>query len=258
MKKILVPISFSETSKNALIWAYTIAAKYKSTIHLLHCYPLHEYDRVYDFKGGDYDKGIRKMLLEFYNESIENDGTQEFKLITSSSSVSEVVAQISSQYNFLVLSRKFGFEGKKNNYLSDKIYYISTKALCPVFITSMNQKEFFFEEAKNIWHIQRNELEKDVINNEISHFGIDPNKIETKSLTQKNFTSNFWKNVVEYTKNHDDALLNIISKSYEEEQIDLLILVNRMKGQFSFFLKDEAFQIISQFDVPILIFQNKL
>ncbi|NND06150.1 MAG: universal stress protein [Saprospiraceae bacterium] len=256
MKKILVPISFSSTSKNSMKKAYSMARKFEATLSLLHCYPFQEYNREYQFEGEDYDKGIRRMLIDFYNECIENDGTHKYNLLTFSGSVSDVIAKISSQYDLLILSRKIGYEGVKNNYFSDKIFYISTKALSPLLILPVSEKEHQFKLAKNAWHIQRHEMEKETIDSQIKQFGIDPSIILTKSLTQKNFASRFWENIVKFTKIHDDDLLKVISKSFDEEQIDLLILVNRKKGLFSIFLKDEAFQIISQFDIPILILQN--
>jgi hypothetical protein len=257
MNKILVPISFSKTSKNALVHAFSVARQFGATLSLLHCYPSEAYNRKYKFGKDDYDTGIRQMLITFFNECIENKN-HPYKIITYSGSLSGIISKISPQYDLLIMSRKTGFQTPSNRYFSDKLNYITTQALCPVLITTTKQEDFSFHNLNNIWHIQRNETERNIVLDESGKFGIKPTLIITKSLAQKKFVSAFWENIVTFTKSHDTILLKAISKSYHDEQIDLVLLVNRIKGMFELFVKDEAFQIISQFDIPILIFQHKM
>jgi hypothetical protein len=257
MKKILVPVTFSKTSKNALRHAYSIAKQYGATLSLLHCYPEQEYNREYDFGKEAYDKGLKKMLVDFYNECIQEGIDHKYNIITYTGSVSDIVARISVHYDLFVMSKKVGFEAKPIKYFYDTVFYISTKSRCPTLIVSAIQEDFSFQEAGNIWHIKRSEMERSLIHDELDKLGIDSSMVSTKSLMQEKFVSAFWKNIVAYTKTHDKELLKAISLSYKEEQIGLLILVNRLKGMFEVFLKDDAFKIISQFDIPILIFQVK-
>ena len=86
---------------------------------------------------------------------------------------------------------------------------------------------------------------------------IDSSSLVSKSLQQETFTSAFWRNIVNYTKDHDAGSLKKISESFSNEHIDLLIFVNHKKGVFEKFLKDDVFQIMSQFDIPILVLQSK-
>jgi hypothetical protein len=79
----------------------------------------------------------------------------------------------------------------------------------------------------------------------------------SKSLEQETFTSEFWSNIVSYSKKQGDSQLKKICESFNGENIDLLILVNHRTGMFEKFLKDNTFQIMSQFDIPILILQSK-
>lgn len=157
----------------------------------------------------------------------------------------------------MVMSRKTGFKAISNKFFSDKLFYCFTKALCPVLITSTSQTDFSFHKGMNIWHIQRHDLEKEIVHSGVRLFGIDPTSISIKSLAQWSFISDFWKSIVTYTKNHDKELIKSLSGFYNKESNGLLILVNRMKGMFEIFLKDEAFQIISQYDIPILILPSK-
>lgn len=257
MKKILVPISFSEKSQNALTHAYAIAKQYDVKLDLLHCYPQEDYNREYDFGIENYDKGIRRMLVDFYNQCLKPTEKPKINIITHSGSVSDIIYKISPQYDLVVMKREIGPMQKSNSYFSDKLFYISSKSGCPVLITSTSQKDFSFHKISNIWHIKRKETESKIVQDELVNFGIDSNIVVTKSLVQENFVSIFWKNIITYSKTHNKSLLKDISQSFEEEQIDLLILVNHLKGMFELFMKYDAFQIISQFDIPILIFQNK-
>lgn len=256
MKKILVPISFSNTSKNAIHHANAIARKYNASVSLLHCYPAQEYNRDYDFGKVDYDTGIKDMLENFYLEDIDKGESRAHEVLTFVGSVSDAVTKISSKFDLMLMSRNIGFNSKPRNQFSEKTFHISTQSLCPVLITAANQIEFSFQSLSTIWHIERNEDEKEIVKNNLNSLNIDPKLVITKSLQQTSFVSAFWQSIVSYTNTHDNLLLKNLPQSFEEEHIDLLLFVNSLKGMFELFVKDEAFQIISQFSVPILIFQD--
>ena len=258
MKNILVPISFSETSKNALFYANLIAKQYGATLSLMHCYSGLEYNREYDFGKLGYAEGIRQMLEDFYTKNIDSLEQRPLKLLACEGSVSDNVSEISHKYELLVLSRRTGNLSKSNLRFSDKLFYLTTKSPCPVLLLPSKRGDFSFSEVKNIWHIQRKDIEVDLIKQQLLKLKIDSNLVISKSLQQKSFTSAFWRNIVNYTKTRDDSQLNKISESFASEQIDLLILVNHRTGMFENFLKDDIFQIISQFDIPILVLQSKI
>lgn len=193
------------------------------------------------------------MIVDFYNQCIENDGQHKYKIITFSGPVSDIISKISFEYDLLMLSRKTGFETISNSYFGDKLFYLSTKSLCPVLITTIGQDNFSLKDISTIWHIKRKEIESSFVENKLSKIGIDPGLVQTKTFHQESFVSAFWKSIITYTKTHDISQLNDISQAYEGEQIDLIVFVNHRQGMFEVFLKNDAFQIISQFDVPILI-----
>jgi len=257
MKRILVPISFSITSKKALSNAYSIAKEFGATLFLLHCYSKKEYNRIYDFGAEDYDKGIRGMLLNFYNEYKDSRSNIKFNLITSQRTVLEFISKSSIKYDLMVLCREIGSISASNKYLSDKLYNISTNSLCPVLITSTNHKHFSFQKDKAIWHIKRSENEIGLVTESLSILGIDYNIVVSKSLTQEKFTSSFWKKLITFTKKHESSLLEEISQSFGKEDIGIFVIVNHLKGKFGLFMRDDCFQIISQFDIPVLILPSK-
>ncbi len=254
IKKILVPISFSPSSKNALETANGIAEQTGATLSLLHCFPTQTYSRKYDFGKKDYEQGIKEMLEKFYTQTITPDHQRAPLMLTYAGAVSEAVTKLSPQYDLFVISRKVGHLSKSNRWFGDKLFYISSKSLCPVLIASSKHHDFLFSECKNIWHLKRRDTETDLVNRKLIKFGIDQKRVSVKSAQQNTFISALWRNIVTYSKNHDNALLGEISKSFDDEHIDLIILVNHRKGMFEQFLKEDAFQIVSQLDVPILVF----
>jgi nucleotide-binding universal stress UspA family protein len=258
MKNILLPISFSETSKKALHHANLIAKQNGSILSLMHCYSGLEYNREYDFGALNYDEGIKQMLADFYTKNIESINRQPVRLLACEGSVSDNISEISHKYELLVLSKKTGDLSKSNMWFTDKLSYLTTKSLCPVLLLPSKRAVFSFSEVKNIWHIQRKDMEVDLIKRQLLKLKLDSNLVISKSLQQENFTSAFWRNIVNYTKNQDTSQLPKIFESFAGEHIDLLIIVNHRTGMFKNFLKGDTFQIISQFDIPILVLQSNL
>lgn len=256
MKRILVPVSFSETSKNALVHAFSIAKEFRAKLTLLHCSPTYEYARVFDFGDEDYETGIREKLSEFYKACVENGDDYLYSRIACFGSVSDYSHRKGPEFDLLVMSRKIGFQSNSNAWFGDKLYTISTEALCPVLITSTQPHGFSFQNAINIWNIQKSISETGPVHDLVQSLGIDSKLVLTKSIHQKSFISLFWQKIVAYSENHDKNLLKEISQSFDQEKIDLLIVVNNRQGIFEKFLKDDVFQIISQFDIPILILQT--
>ncbi|GAA5219498.1 universal stress protein [Membranihabitans marinus] len=257
MKNLLLPISFSETSKNALYYGHMIVNEYGSNLTLLHCYSEFKYNREYNFTPFSYDEGIRKKLVEFYNKNIKSNDHRAIRVLTRQGSISDYISEISHRYDLVVLSRKTSPLTKSKRRLADKVYFLTSISNCPVLLMPSKRIDFSFSKIKKIWHIQRMGIENEVVQRETVKFRIEPNLITTKSLQQKNFTSVLWRNIVQYTKTHDETELKIVQESYADENIDLIILVNHRKTVFQKFLKDDTFQIINQFDIPILVLPFK-
>lgn len=253
MKRILVPITFSETTKKALKHAHLVAKEYGAILSLLHCYPHETYNREYQFKRESYDQGIKRMLTEFYDECIPGGEDHKYRLIAYEGPVSEFVAERSDQYDLLVMSRETGALHKRNSWFNDKLGYISSKSLCPVLITAAKPDSFSLREARSIWHIKRRDSETQLVNDHLRGLRIDPSLVAAKTMQQNTYISAFWRNIVAYSQTHDHHLLKDISSTFEKEKIDLVITVNHRKGLFEGFLKADAFQLISQFEIPILI-----
>jgi nucleotide-binding universal stress UspA family protein len=246
MKRILVPISFSRASQNSLCQAALVFSKVQLT--LLHVYPLQQYSRKYDFGKKNYAEGIREKLWEFYLQHIEHPD-KKTSLLTQAGSISEVVDQISDRYDLMVMSRKGPF--------TDKKLFITTMARCPVLIMPITDTPFNFENCEHIWHIKQKETETEVVLGGTTKLGINPAKMEVKSLGQTSFLSTFWKNIVEYEKSHDKKLIEKIDNAHDEEPIDLIVLVDNEKSVFTNFFKSDVIHLFCKYDIPILVFPAK-
>lgn len=251
MKKILIPISFSQSSANSLKKANSLFKN--SELTLLHCYSPDSYNRAYDFETKNYEQGIKELLIDFYKKHIVNH-TSKIRIIASAGSVSESIAQISHRFDLLVMSKKQRKE-TSGYWLSDKVFYIASKGHCPVLLLPVFDNSFDFTQCKSIWHIKRKEIETKILNENLPKIDLNPKAVEVKSLEQTTFKSTLWKSILSFTKTHDQALLKKISEANNLEKIDLIILVSHGKDTFQKFMRAEVIQIILQYNIPILVFQ---
>lgn len=250
MKQILIPISFSEASENSLrhaAWSFD-----KARLTLLHAYPVKKYNRKYNFGKKSYREGIREKLWEFYVRHTENPD-RKTNLLSKSGSISEVVDQISSRYDLMVMSRK-AHPIKEKGHFSDRKLYITTMARCPVLIMPFTETSFCFKNCEHIWHVKRKETETEIVKKGVERLNIDPAKMEVKLLEQSNFFSAFWKNIVDYEKTHDRKLIKKIDEAHEKEPIDLIVLVDNDKSVFTQFFKSDIIHLFCKYDIPILVF----
>lgn len=248
MKKILIPISFSKASANSLQHAYELDPEAQLT--LLHCYPVQSYSRRYDFGQQDYNAGIKEKLARFYAQHLEQ-ASGKVKFLSRVGAVSDVVRQISGQYDLMVMSRK-AHPKRKSGYFSEKQLFIIARATCPVLILPVNETPFQFNTCQHIWHIQRRDNEGEIVAKGISRLGIQVGRMETKSITQQSFLSAFWKNLMAYESTHDRKLLNAIDQAHETEPIDLIVLVDHEQSVFINFLKSDTIRIFCKYEIPIL------
>lgn len=253
MKRILVPISFSKSSSQALRHAVTLYKK--TSVTLLNMYPVQEYGRKYDFGKKQYALGIREKLKKFYYKHVE---APEIKVtfLAFAGATSQAIDQISSLYDLIVMSRK-KHPSKKNGYFSDRKLFITTKSRSPVLIMPSTNTPFSLEESQRIWHIKRRETESAIVSKGLSQLSIKPECLEVKSLRQTSFLSAFWKNIVAYENSHDKQLLKKIDEAYDSRSIDLIIVVDHEPSMFIAFFRSDVLRLFCKYDIPILVFPAK-
>lgn len=250
MKKILLPISFSKASANSLQHAAALYPKAQFT--LLHCYPVQTYSRRYDFGGQDYDSAIKEQLRKFYVEHAKQHTGRPI-LLSQAGAISDVVSQISGDFDMMIMSRKT-HPRKRSGYFSDKQLFIIARATCPVLIMPVTDQAFQWDKCAHIWHIQRRDNETEIVKKGIAKLSIQPGRVVTKSLTQQSFLSSFWQNMMAYQSTHDRKLLAAIDEAHETEPIELIVLVDHEQSVFINFLKSDTIRIFCKYEIPILVF----
>ena len=249
-KRILVPISFSIFSENSLRHAAAMFEDEELT--LLNVYPVKEYNRRFDFGNKSYAVGMHEELKKFFHGVVE-DSTVKANFLAHAGTISRTVDKISHRYDLMVLSRKI-HAVKKYEYFSDKKLFLITKARCPVLILPITDTPFRLQNCEHVWHIKRKDTEPVVVAKGMEKLGIDPERMEVKTLQQRNFLSSFWKNVLAYENTHKKELLKKIDQAHENEAIDLIILVDNEASVFSVFFKGEVVRQFNDHKIPILVF----
>jgi nucleotide-binding universal stress UspA family protein len=136
-KTILVPVDFSDHSKEALDTAIEIAHLFGSTIHLLHCYHIQAagiapYGIV--MPSGYYDDirdAAEKRLKDWY-EMVSNEGIQSESILsanTPSLTISQAAEEIEAD---LIVMGTRGLSGLQHALLGSVAERVVRIAPCPV------------------------------------------------------------------------------------------------------------------------------
>lgn len=253
MKRILVPIDFSASSGNALRYAHQLAEHLRLGLSLLHSYPVKEYSRPYDFGKKDYHTGIREMLGTFYEEWVE-EPSKDVRFLAKTGSVVDNVTALSSGFQLVILcSNTLG--SKLTRWMGSKATSIASTARCPVIIASPWVK---YRDWNKIWHINRRENESGIIKKYLRKLKIEPDLVECKFLDQTSFTSVLWGSIVTYIKTKKEVDREVLMEARKNEKVDLIILVSHRRNTFKRFVNHDAFQLIFQFSIPVLVIQAPL
>ncbi|MEO1258566.1 MAG: universal stress protein [Bacteroidota bacterium] len=252
-KRILVPISFSPFSDNSLRHVANMFEGEELT--LLHVYPEKEYNRKFDFGKRSYAVGMHEELKKTFRRVV-GEPPAKTCFLAHAGTISRTINKISHRYDLMVLSRKI-HPVKKYEYFSSKKLFIITKARCPVLILPITDAPFRLQNCEHVWHIKRRDTEPVVVAKGMEKLGVDPERMEVKTLQQRNFLSSFWKNIIAYENSHKKNLLKKIDEAHEKESIDLIILVDNEASIFSDFFKGEIVRQFNDHKIPILVLPDQ-
>lgn len=252
MKRILVPVALSEDTTSLINHACIIGRAWDAQINLLHCYPLQTYARMYDFKGEDYDRGIRRLLKKAWDEGSSKEASASRRFLTYKGSLSGFLEKESARFDLVLMNRKTSDGSFFGRWLSEKVFYLASRAACPVLVSS--EKDLFdFKNMTTIWHIKRSDHLRDLDRRTLSTLKIDPANIMVKSIGQQAFVSEFWQRIVSFAQSRDGTYLEGIEDCLTREHLDLIIVSRARRGLLESLIKDRAFQIVTSFEVPILV-----
>lgn len=146
MKKILIPIDFSNCSLNALSYAIELFKYYQSTFYLLNIYvssPPNLLSENYEEDWLDYmDEESKEQLDEILNEVKKNNknSNHNFKTISKSNSIINAINGIVASKNIdVVVMGSKGAKGGKEVFLgSNAVRVINNIDDCPVIVVPQN------------------------------------------------------------------------------------------------------------------------
>lgn len=141
IQKILVPVDFSESSKNTLNHAVALGKKTNAEIHLLHVISLSS--NVFPNLGyAELSVQLKERVTEELN-SLANELKSTSNLNVSSEvmegSVSSVIIDVSEKIKCdLILMGTHGISGFEEFFMGSNAYRVVTAAKCPVLTINMS------------------------------------------------------------------------------------------------------------------------
>lgn len=148
MKSILVPIDFSQCSKNALNVAIQIAEKTKAAIELVHIYDrpvigfvdLNIDHSKHKQMQGEIDKKMKNFIADYSDKNVELNRT-----IFNDISISDILDQPKFKDIDMVVMGSQGTSGLKELFIGSNTEKIVRKAKCPVLCLKEEHNIFKLE-----------------------------------------------------------------------------------------------------------------
>jgi nucleotide-binding universal stress UspA family protein len=147
LKKILVPIDFSQCSLKALRYAVAFARQFKASITLL--YVVQQYYLPGDFTGGLDYASLEKEIEENSARELETIATREigrkapWKVLLRMGRPVDQITRIADELNVdLIILATHGHTGLKHVVLGSTAENVVRHAPCPVLTVRVNEHDF--------------------------------------------------------------------------------------------------------------------
>ncbi|CAN5700940.1 hypothetical protein BH10BAC2_BH10BAC2_15110 [soil metagenome] len=269
IKKILVPIDFSDNSMNALETATAIAKRHNASIKLL--YVNDNDNRFYPYLHSN-NRHDAVKTLETLARCVRDNGNLECSFSFFSGSVTSCILQdIAEESIDVVVMGKNGNAGKRELYAGSYTYDVAKKALCPVLIVPAEKSwiEFsniLFPVRPSITMLEKYGATKEIISKNSATLHImnlrNPDYINELHIISKlvnllkiKFEGDDISTTISYYF-RDDRFAEKILAVIEAKKVayDLLIISAELNIQANtFYLSAYAQQIIHQSKIPVLI-----
>ncbi|MEO6548438.1 MAG: universal stress protein [Ferruginibacter sp.] len=272
IKKILVPIDFSNNSMNALQTAVSMAKRHQADLKLLHVFDVDNDLYPEDNMGSNSDPGVAIVSLGRLAASVKQGDGINCGILYKSGFVSNTILQTAKEEGSdIIVMGKNGNAGFREDYAGTNTYSVIKKAHCPVLsVVSGKMYESFTEvlfPARPVISVfEKYALIRPIImkNKATLHFlGFrNPDYIEelhiisrlTEIFRKQSAADEFNSTVNYYFKDDKfaDHLLYTIRKS--EFPYDLLVISAELDNNIKdYYLGDYAQQLIHQAPIPVLI-----
>jgi nucleotide-binding universal stress UspA family protein len=272
IKRILVPIDFSNNSMNALQTAVSMAQRHGADLKLLHVFDIDNNLYPEDNMGSNSNPDIAIKSLSRLAASVKNGDGVNCGIAYISGYIPNAILQTAKADNSdIIVMGKNGNSGHREMYAGTNSYYVIKKSHCPVLlIPSGKMYESFtdvlFPARPVISVFEKYDLIRPIIrkNKATLHFlGLrNPNYIEelhiisklTDILKHQSAADHFNTTFSYYFKDNKFAahLVDVIQK--KEYPYDLVVISAELDNNIKdYYLGDYAQQIIHQCQIPVLI-----
>ncbi|MCF0191434.1 MAG: universal stress protein [Marinilabiliaceae bacterium] len=137
MKKIIVPLDFSETSLCALKTAITIANKLQADLSIVYVAQKEKYAKGYEQLDATSGQGITalldKLLLEHRQEYYVAGGKMDYKVRTGIV-YEEIIGQSKYDDAVMIVMGSHGVSGIMKSWIGGNAYRVLCTAQCPVLV----------------------------------------------------------------------------------------------------------------------------
>ncbi|HEX3857426.1 MAG TPA: universal stress protein [Verrucomicrobiae bacterium] len=146
LKKILVPIDFSDCSKKALEYAIPFAKQFHARMIFLHVLPAHyAMGREAEFAGtlidGDLKNELETRLIELVHEAVPSEIFVDTEVRHGAPSTEIVNAAKEMDVDVIVMSTH-GHTGRVHAFIGSVAGDVVRLAPCPVFVVREREHEF--------------------------------------------------------------------------------------------------------------------
>ncbi|MEP7142966.1 MAG: universal stress protein [Ferruginibacter sp.] len=272
IKRILVPIDFSNNSMNALQTAVAMAKRHGADLKLLHVFDIDNTLYPEDNMGNNSNPDIAIKSLSRLAASVKNGDGINCGIAYISGYIPNAILQTAKTENSdLIVMGKNGNSGYREMYAGTNSYYVIKKSHCPVLLIPSGKMfesftDVLFPARPVISVFEKYDLIRPIIteNKATLHFlGLrNPSYIEELHIISKLFdilkqqssADHFNTTFNYYFKDSKFAahLLDTIQK--KEFPYDLLVISAELDNNVKdYYLGDYAQQIIHQSQIPVLI-----
>lgn len=273
MRKILVPIDFSETSENAFVYALEMAKVYKSQLLLLHTFDLpfvdnqvvvFNYAEIYDTLEMTNSNQFEEELSKLTDLAKKHDGSQVvINHIMMSGDLVQNIKEVVKLENvdFVVMGTK-GASGWLNSFIGTTTTDVISDVSVPVLSVS-HEAEFNKIDTIGFTTLYREE-DMYALNGILAMAKKMEAKVKclyvkTSDSDFKGREINFWENHYKDEENLEffiipsDDVEATIEEFIENQSIDFLAMVTHKKSFFAQYFTSSTTQMMSQHSkTPIL------
>lgn len=272
IKRILVPIDFSNNSMNALQSAVAMAKRHNADLKLLHVFDIDNTLYPEDNMGSNSNPDIAIKSLTRLAASVKNGDGINCGIAYISGYIPNAILQTAKdEQSDIIVMGKNGNAGYREMYAGTNSYDVIKKSHCPVLLipsgkTYESFSDVLFPARPVISVFEKYELIRPIImsNKATLHFlGLrNPDYIEelhiisklTDILKQKSLADDFNTTVNYYFKDNKFACHLLETLQKKEYPYDLLVITAELDNNIKdYYLGDYAQQIIHQAQIPVLV-----